>query len=278
MKTFRDKVALITGAGSGLGRALAQHLHREGARLALLDRDAARLAETAAGLSGGPAVSQHPVDVAQRGPMHAAVAEAVAGHGQLDLLINNAGITLTPTPFEHVPEAQFEQVLAVNLWGVVHGTRACLPHLRQRPEAGVINIASLAGLVGLYGYSPYAMSKFAVRGLSETLQMEFAGTGLHILTVYPGGIKTNIIRHAPDLTEAERERAHAAFTQAATLTPEAAATHILRAFRRRQLQVVLGADARLVTLIRALFPGRYPQLLQAAFRRMTFRGEAERPA
>lgn len=271
MKNFQGKVAFITGAGSGIGRALAQALFQAGARLALSDLDSAGLNATRVLLGGDvKCISLHLADVSDLEQVRAATEAAISHHGQVDLLINNAGISLTPTPFENISEAQFQQVLAVNLWGVYNGTRALLPHLRTRPEAAIVNLSSLAGLVGLYGYAPYAMSKFAVRGLSEALQMELAGTKVSVLVVHPGGVKTNLIKNAPNLETHQREAAHQNFSKMALLTPEAVARRILRAVQKKQGHLILGADAKLVMAIRWLFPRRFPQILGAVFGQATF--------
>jgi short-subunit dehydrogenase len=154
--------------------------------------------------------------------------------------------------------------------GTYYGIREFLPHLETRPDAGIVNISSLAGLVGLYGYAPYAVSKSAVRALTEVLQSEAGGRNLTILIVYPGGVKTNIIKNAPDLVEAQRETSHQLFTQNAWLTPDKAARKIVKAVRKRRKRLILGIDAKIVYAIRVLFPRRYPQILREVFSKMKF--------
>jgi NAD(P)-dependent dehydrogenase (short-subunit alcohol dehydrogenase family) len=197
-------------------------------------------------------------------------ADVIAEHRRVDILINNAGITNSPTPFTEITDQQFEKIIAVNMWGVYYGIRAFLPHLKSRPEASIISVSSLAGLVGLAGYSPYAMSKFGVRALSESLSMELMGSNIHVMAVYPGGVKTNIIKNAPNLAGNEREQAHQAFTQAALLTPDKAAEKILRAAQKKRHRLILGTDARLVYLIRCLFPESYLKIINTVFGRMGF--------
>ena len=163
-------MALITGAGSGIGRELALQLAERGAALTLCDVDESELAETAALLQGKSGhVYTYIADVADRRRMFALAEEVTAELGQVDLLFNNAGVTLKPSCFDRISDEQFDWLLGINMWGVYNGIRAFLPHLRQRPEAAIVNMSSLAGLLGLMGYTPYAMSKFAVRGLSEAL-------------------------------------------------------------------------------------------------------------
>jgi NADP-dependent 3-hydroxy acid dehydrogenase YdfG len=196
---------------------------------------------------------------------------AVAQHGHVDVLINNAGIALAPTQFEAIAEDDASRVIDVNMWGVYNGIRAFLPHLRARPEASLVTISSLAGLIGLTGYGPYAMSKFAGRALSEVIEMESVGTGLRVLLVYPGGIKTNLIRNAPNLAESDREEAHEAFAQISFLTADRAAKRIVRAIQHNRRRLILGFDAKLACVVRCLLPRCYPAVLQAVFSRMVFK-------
>ena len=133
-------------------------------------------------------------------------------------------------------------------------------------------MSSLAGLVGLYGYSPYAMSKFAIRGLTESLQSELAGTNVSLLIVHPGGVKTNIIKNAPNLDdEQQREAAHGEFTRFALINPDTAARKILSAIKKNKRQLVFGIDARIVNFIRGMFPGRFPGILKTFFSQATFK-------
>jgi NAD(P)-dependent dehydrogenase (short-subunit alcohol dehydrogenase family) len=221
--------------------------------------------------------SLHHVDVTDRERMSEFATEVMRIHGRVDLLINNAGVSLTPMCFEETPDEQFDKVMDINMWGVYNGIRVFLPHLRTRPEASIVNMSSLAGRVGLYGYSAYSMSKFAVRGLSEALQSELAGSGVNVLIVHPGGVKTNIIKNAPNLAESQREAAHASFNRSALLDPDDAAAKILRSVQKKKTRLILGIDARLVYTIRNLFPRAFPKIIQAIFSRAMFRGEDARP-
>jgi NAD(P)-dependent dehydrogenase (short-subunit alcohol dehydrogenase family) len=263
---------VITGAGSGIGRSLALQLAEEGAHLALGDINLENLSQTEEMLANVTRVSVHRVDVADRENMRTFTSEVIAEHERVDILINNAGITLTPTVFDDIPEPDFMKVIDVNMWGVYFGIREFLPHLQSRPVAVIVNLSSLAGLVGLYGYSPYAMSKFAIRGLTESLQSELAGSNVSLLIVHPGGVKTNIIKNAPDLEdEQQREAAHGEFTRFALISPDTAARKILSAIKKNKRQLVFGVDARMVNFIRGMFPGRFPSILKAVFSQATFR-------
>ena len=278
IKDFHDRVAVITGAASGLGRSLAVQLYAKGARLALCDVDMPGLEETQR-LTGdaGQRVSLHHVVVADRERMSEFAAEVLSQHGQVDLLVNNAGVGLTPMPFDEIPADQFDKVLNINMWGGYNGIHAFLPHLRSRPEASIVNVSSLAGLVGLYGYSPYSMSKFAVRSLSEVLQSELAGSTVNVLIVYPGGVKTNLIKNAPNLTDDKREAAHASFSKVAFLDSHEVARKILLAVRKSKNRLILGIDAKLVYTIRNLFPRSSPKIIKAIFSKATFGGDGNEP-
>ena len=177
---------------------------------------------------------------------------------------------MTQTIFKDISDEQFKKVVNVNMWGVYPGIRVFLPHFRTRPEAVIVNMSSLAGLVGLYGYSPYAMSKFAHRGLTESLQSELVGTNISVLIVHPGEVKTNIIKNAPDLTGTQqREEVREIFTQAAGLSSEKAVEKILDAVKVDKKQLVFGTDVVIVNAIRSISLGRFPRILQIVFSRMT---------
>lgn len=271
MRSFRDKVVVITGGGSGLGRAMAQKFNEAGAHLALCDLNMAGLEETKNMLARQDLnVSLHEVNVTDQPAMNAFAEAVIEQHGQVDVLVNNAGITLMPNLFLDIDDALFKKVVDVNMWGVYYGVRAFLPHLKERPESSIVTISSLAGLVGLYGYSPYAMTKFAVRALSESLSMELVGTGVQMLTVHPGGVRTNIVKHAPDLSAEAQDSAHKTFTQVATLTAEKAADKILKAVRKKRNRLIIGVDAKLVFAIRRWFPRAYPKILHKVFSQMAF--------
>ena len=194
VRAFRDKVAVVTGAASGIGRALAQDLARRGADLALVDVSAAALAETA-GLCAarGRGVTTHIADVADAARMKALAAEVVAAHGRVELLVNNAGVSVTGT-FEEQSLDDWRWIVGVNFWGVVHGCKFFLPHLRRAREAHIVNLSSMFGLIGLPTQSSYCATKFAVRGFSEALWAELRGSGIGVTTVHPGGVRTNIAR------------------------------------------------------------------------------------
>jgi short-subunit dehydrogenase len=264
---LQDKLALVTGAGGGIGAALSLGLARRGARLALIDRDPEGLARTEAAVRAlGRDVSAHALDLTDADGI-AALPEAVAArHGPLDLLVNNAGVALAGR-FADVELADFDWLMDVNFRAVVRMTHAFLPILESRPAAQIVNLSSLYGIVAPPGQAAYAASKFAVRGFSEALRHEYAGTALGVSVVHPGGVATAIARSAragPRLDPAEVARGKHAVERHLRLAPEAAAERILRGIVRREPRIVVGRDAAQVVMIQRLMPVRYWSLIARA--------------
>ncbi|NEX60001.1 SDR family NAD(P)-dependent oxidoreductase [Noviherbaspirillum galbum] len=263
-----DQVAVITGAGSGIGRALAMSLARRGCHLALADirRDGA--AETARLLQQtGVRTSVHELDVADREAVHALPDAVLAEHGRAGLLINNAGVALGGT-FEQVSESDFDWLMAINFHGVVRMTRAFLPLLRQNDEARLVNVSSLYGLVAPAGQTAYAASKFAVRGFSNALRHELEGSSVGVTVVHPGGVATSIAANArapagANATEIalRRERAN----KMLRMPPERAGEIIARGIERNKARVIVGADASFVSWMERLMPVSYWSLLKKAY-------------
>jgi butyryl-CoA dehydrogenase len=278
MKDFRGRVAAITGAGSGIGRALANALARQGAHLALSDIDDAGLAETVVQCEGlGVKITSEHVDVADRCAVYAWADCVVAEHGHVNLIINNAGVALGAT-VESMSYEDFEWLMRINFWGVVYGTKAFLPYLRQSGEGHVVNLSSVFGLISVPSQSAYNAAKFAVRGFTDTLRMELAieNTNVSVTTVHPGGIKTNIARNArldPSIREVGEDPAKAAkqFERAFITSPERAAEQILTAVRRDRRRALIGPDAKAIDLFSRLPAGIYQSILTrgAASRRRT---------
>ncbi|MBM3137647.1 MAG: SDR family NAD(P)-dependent oxidoreductase [Chloroflexi bacterium] len=272
MKSFQNKISVITGAGSGLGRSFALQLAAAGSHLALCDLDMDGLEKTRRMIrNDGKRVSLHHVNVADQAQMENFSIEVLATHGAVDILINNAGICYRPMSFEETTNSQLEQMINVNLWGVIHGIHAFLPHLKIRQEAYIVNISSLAGLVGLFGHSAYSISKSAVRGLTESLQVELAGSSVKIMVVHPGGVKTNLIRNAPNLLENERDISHDLFTKLAFLDADKTVKKILHAVQKKRNRVIIGTDAHLIYWLCRLFPQSYHRVLQAFFSYASFK-------
>ncbi|MBC2667895.1 SDR family NAD(P)-dependent oxidoreductase [Novosphingobium piscinae] len=259
------KVAVVTGAASGIGRAIASALAARGCHLGLADLNEAGLAETAASLGSGVRISLHRLDVADRDAVAAFPAIVTATHGQVDILVNNAGVALGGR-FEQVSEADFDWLIGINFHGVVAVTRAFLPHLQQRSEAQIVNLSNIFGIIAPPGQAAYAASKFAVRGFSEALRNELAMTDspVGVTVVHPGGIKTAIANNARvpahvDPEEERRQRTH--FAAVLKMPPQQAGEIIVRGLAARRPRVLAGTDAKIVALIERLMPVRYWQLL-----------------
>jgi len=251
----------VTGAGSGIGRALARELAARGAHLALSDINEATLAETvmlceAAG-AAAKITSQH-VDVADRNAVYAWADQVVADHGRVNLIFNNAGVALA-AGIEAMSYEDFEWLMSINFWGVVHGTKAFLPHLKAAGEGHVINMSSVFGLISVPGQAAYNAAKFAVRGFTDALRMELdmSPCGVSCTTVHPGGVKTNIARNArvdPSVaaTLSHPDAAADEFDKMARTTPESAARQILLGVTRDRRRVLVGPDAAVIDLVSRL--------------------------
>src|SRR5580704_7862250 len=198
MKDFTGRVAAITGAGSGIGRALALNLAKRGTHLALCDINEVGLAETVGLCEGfGVKVTSQKLDVADRAAVYTWADSVVADHGKVNLIFNNAGVAVAAT-VESMSYEDFEWLMNINFWGVVYGTKAFLPHLKQSGEGHIVNLSSVFGLISVPSQSAYNAAKFAVRGFTDTLRMELEieGADVSVTTIHPGGIKTNIAKNA----------------------------------------------------------------------------------
>jgi short-subunit dehydrogenase len=265
MRLARGTVAVVTGAGSGIGRALALALARERCSLALADKDASSVASAAAEAkkAGAGTVSTHGVDVADLAAMTRFRDEVKQAHGYVHLLINNAGVALAGE-LEELSLEDMRWLFDINFWGAVYGTRLFLPLLRQNREAQIVNISSIFGLVAVAGQSAYSASKFALRGFSEAVRHELAGSGIRVTTVHPGGVRTNIARNArlPAKSDpARRELMVKRFERLARTTPHQAAARILRGIKRGEERILIGQDARLMTALQWLMPVNYWRLV-----------------
>lgn len=261
MRTFDGKVAVITGAGSGIGRELALALAARGAVLALSDKDEVGLLETAERCTTRHAREVHTekLDVSDRAAV-AEYARAVAGElGRVNAVFNNAGVALHGD-FEETPYDQFEWIMNVNFWGVVHGSKEFLPHLIASGDGHLVNISSLFGLMGMPGQTAYNASKFGVRGFSEALRMEMlvARHPVRVTTVHPGGIKTAIARNARTTASHDPQTVAKLFdTKLARTTAEAAARTIVEGVLKDKPRIVVGGDAKLLDGYVRLVGSRY---------------------
>lgn len=253
MRELTGRTAVVTGAGSGIGRALACALAAEGCRLALVDVDPAGLEQTRRLVAGAP-VSTHVASVADRARMAALPAEIAAEHGAIHLLFNNAGITINE-PFAESSLANLERVIGVNLWGVLYGCHYFLPYLVRAGEAHIVNTSSMAAFLGLPNQASYSLTKAAVRSLSESLRVELAGFGIGVTSVHPGAVRTNILKSAARLGGDPDETARIeALAQRFGMAPEKIAARVVRAVKRNRMRVRIGADAYLTDWLKRLLP------------------------
>src|SRR5512138_2586826 len=263
MTAINGSAAAITGAASGIGRALALELAAGGCDVAIADRDEAGLAAVAAELATrGRKVTTHRVDVSDPAQIQAFATAATAAHPGLNIVINNAGVALLGQ-FNEIDQAQFEWLMNINFWGVVHGTRVFLPQLSSRPAAHIVNISSIFGIIAPPGQTAYCASKFAVRGFSEALRHELAmaNSPVKLSVVHPGGVLTNIVRNSrtgAGITDnARRAESIDRFDAVARTTPPAAAQRIITGIEKNQPRILIGNDARMMDLLQRFRPATY---------------------
>lgn len=263
-RPLHGRTAVVSGAGSGIGRALAERLSRHGSPVAICDWDEVGLAETTATI-GGPVLAQK-LDVRDRqGQMAWAAQVREWAPTPVGLVVNNAGVTVSQTAADASPEDD-EWVIDVNFWGVVHGTRAFLPILREAGSGAIVNISSVFGLIGFPTQSAYCASKFAVRGYTESLRHELRGTPISAIAVHPGGIATKIVEHARFYVDREggTDKSHLVeeFAALARTSPERAAETIHMGVLRGKDRILIGPDATFLSLLSRIAPVRYYDVLE----------------
>jgi NAD(P)-dependent dehydrogenase (short-subunit alcohol dehydrogenase family) len=268
MGFWSEAVAVITGAGSGMGRCLAQQLAASGASLALADVNEKGLDETVALLRGAKGkVTRHVVNVAEEAQVKA-FAEAVAEqHGRATVLFNNAGVALLGH-LEEISLRDFHWLMDINFWGVVHGVTYFLPLLKREKRAHIVNTSSLLGFFGAAGQGAYCASKFAVRGYTESLHHELLGTNIGVTCVHPGFVRTAIAERAKLGERADgalRQESLTRFQKVARTDANKAAAKILRGVEQRKARVLIGADAYFVDIWQRLKPASYWNLLAKQF-------------
>jgi len=258
MRNLQGKIVVLTGAGSGIGRALAQQLAAEGATLILNDYNTETLAETVTKINSN--MEQHVFDVADLKSWETLKAEVIQRYGHVDIVINNAGVALGELSVVETELEQIEWLMGINFWGVVYGTRCFLPTLLEQPEASIVNISSVFGLAGIANQSTYCTSKFAVRGFTESLRMEMLDTNLCVTTVHPGGIQTNIVRNARDPHEARKKQTIKNFEKLAITSADKAAQTIIKGIKKKKQRVLIGKDAFALDRVVRWFPVWYSRL------------------
>lgn len=270
MYALAGKVAVVTGAGSGIGRALAQNLAKRGCTLAISDINEAGLAETVASLGGAKVYSQK-LDVADRAAFYAFAEKVKQQFGGVHLVINNAGVAVSESVADLTYE-DFEWLMNINFWGVVYGTKAFLPGMMAQNDGVIVNISSIFGIIAVPMQGSYNAAKFAVRGFTEALRHELreSGSGVRAITVHPGGIKTNIVRnarlHKDPQGVTDKAKLAAEFERMAMTTPAQAAETIVRGVERGDRRVLIGADARLMDRLQRWMPVRYWDVMGALMR------------
>lgn len=257
LKTLKGKVTAITGAGSGIGRALAIRLAEEECHLAISDINEKNLKDTQQLIGKNMKVSAHIVDVSDREQMYRYASEVVEKHGRVDMVINNAGVVLADT-VEDTTYDNFQWIMGINFWGVVYGTKAFLPYIKERPEGHIVNVSSINGITPMPYGCAYNATKFAIRGFTETLAQELRGTSVKASVVHPGGIKTNIARNARYYKHAnpcnDKQEFIAAFENNAMTTADKAARIIISGIKKDKIRIIVGPDARLFDFMTRTFP------------------------
>ncbi|MDX1452442.1 MAG: SDR family oxidoreductase [Oleiphilaceae bacterium] len=265
MRDFAAKTVVITGAGSGIGRSLAQKFAAKGAFLAISDVNEAAVRDTADEISAaGGRVAYWQLDVADKAAVYRHAEQVQQEFGRVDIVINNAGVTVNER-VDALNYDDFEWVMNINFWGVVYGTKAFLPYLKQAPEAYIVNISSLFGLLAFPTQGAYNASKFAVRGFTEALRYELADTSVLPICVHPGGIDTNIVRnaryHQGDDGSTDHAKAIRDFNRVAKTAPDQAAEQIVTALMKGNRRLLIGTDAKAFDLVQRLLPGSYDKLV-----------------
>ena len=268
MRSLEGKVVVITGAGSGIGRALALQLAAQGSQLALCDVSADNLQKTVeiAGAHGVKVYSAT-VDVADRKAVQTFADNVERVLGKAHVIINNAGVALAQT-VDHMKRSDFEWVMNINFYGVVNGTEAFLPHLKTQKDGHIVNISSIFGIIGVPSQSAYNASKFAVKGFTEAMRQELKSSypHIHVTCVHPGGIKTNIVRNGrieEDMSgkQVSLGKMAADFDKMAGTTAEEAARQIVRAIEKNTKRLLIGPDAKVLDLMQRLLPNHYDNVM-----------------
>src|ERR1700731_1498362 len=282
MTSIPGATVAVTGAASGIGRALAIELAARGCDLALADRDEGGLQSTAAEIAKAwqRKVTLHRADMGEPEQVAGFAREAVAAHPSLNILINNAGVSLLGL-FHEIDQAQMEWLFNLNFWGAVNATRGFLPHLAGQPASHIVNLSSIFGIVAPPGQTAYAAAKFAVRGFSEALhhELQMAKSPIRLSVVHPGGIKTNIVRNSragSGVTDNERRvQSIERFDAIAQTSAKDAALRIIKGVEKNELRILIGGDARFMDLLQRFRPATYWNVMAKRIEKMAQQGNKD---
>jgi len=254
VKSFENKVVVITGVGSGIGRALAIEFYKLGSKLAINDCNEVALLETVALVGGQKTVYYQAFDVANKVAFYNFSDNVVAHYGQVDVVINNAGVAISKLTAHEVSIEDYEWIFGINLWGMMYGSLAFLPFLRKQTESSIVNISSFYGLHGVPYQAAYCTTKFGIRGFTESLAMEesYLKTGVVVTSVYPGGIKTNIAQNSR--YAGNHKRTIKKFEKSFITSPKKAASIIIDGIRKKKMRVFAGPDAKFIYFLNRLSP------------------------
>lgn len=265
MKSFKGKIAVVTGAGSGMGRCLTHQLLESGAIVIATDINAETLEETKQ-LAKAGSLHLFVVDAGNEKSIFEFAKKVIKQFGYIDILINNAGFALGKIPLQDVKMDDFKKIVDVNLWGVINHTKAFIDILLERPEAAIVNISSLFGIIGIGEQVPYCTTKFAVRGFSESLRMEMIGTNVTVTCVHPGGIKTNIAKNS--INYGQQELMDKFEKNMLRITPEEAASTILKGIKKKNERVFIGVEVTILDRLVRTFPVSYSKMIKMSYEKL----------
>jgi NAD(P)-dependent dehydrogenase (short-subunit alcohol dehydrogenase family) len=262
MRSLAHKVAVVTGGGSGIGRATSLALAAQSSAVAVCDLDEGRAKGTAdAIVAAGGRASVHQVDVASEDRVRVLVEEVLAEHGVVDVVVNNAGIAPPITRAVDISLDQFRKVMDINFWGMVYGSLLFLPQLLSRPEANLVNVSSNAGLVGYSRMATYSSSKFAIRGFTESLRMELRRSPVKLTVVCPGATHTSLMANSPVMGDEQRQTMQRSFDKSWGRPPEAVGDAIVKAILKNRPRCLVGPDTAMLDLVARILPGLHSKLL-----------------
>lgn len=277
MRTFQDRVAVVTGAASGIGRATSIALAREGCDLAICDLNEEGLAQTAAEIRAlGRRVCTHRIDVADKQRMRSYADEVFAEYGKVNILVNNAGVTVAADFEDHSLE-DWEWIVGINFWGVVYGCKFFLPYLKRADEAHIVNLSSIFGIIGVPSQSSYCATKFAVRGLSEALWVELKGQNIGVTSVHPAGVRTNIAKSArvsEGATQVGLKEQAIDLIERHSVPPERCAQLIVGAIKKNKMRQLVTRESHIIDTVKRISPALPQRLMQMGRARGMLKGES----